>query len=128
MSTQYNINKYVFGIDGFGLPFCDTILSATLAANTDTTVTVPGSSSVVEPTAGVPKFIAIFKYTAAEDVFVALNQTAAVPAGDTFAATTSEQNPNGKYVKAGDVIHFFTAASDVNVTVSLYSLTGIFQG
>lgn len=128
MTTQYNINKYVFGIDGFGLPFCDTIYSATLAATTDTTITIPGSSSVEEPYAGIPKYIVIFQYTPGKDVYVALNQAAAAPAGATFAATTSEQNPSGKYVKAGDVIHFYTADANVHVTVSIYSLTGIFQG
>ena len=125
MTTQYNVYKYVQGVNGYGLPFCDTIYSATLDASTDTTVTVPGASSMFEPAAGVPKYMAVFAYTADEDVFVAVNQTAAVPAGASFAATGSEQNPKAKYVKAGDVIHVYTAASDVNVSIAFYALSGI---
>jgi len=128
MTTQYNIDKYVDGINGFGLLFCDTIFSVTLDTSSDTTFTVPGVSSVGEPYSGIPKYIVIFKYTADEDVFVALNQMAAVPVGDTFAATGSEQNPEGKYVQAGDVIHFITAASDVSVTASVYSLSSVYTG
>ena len=125
MTTQYNVYKYVQGVNGYGLPFCDTIYSTTLDASTDTTVTVPGVSSVSEPFAGIPKYLAVFEYTADEDVFIAVNQTASAPAGNTFAAVGSEQNPKAKYVKAGDVIHALTAASDVNVTVSFYALSGI---
>lgn len=125
MTTQYNINRYVQGINGFGLPFCDTILSATLDANTDTTLTIPGASSVPIPTSQPANFIAVFEYTAAKDVFVAVNQDAATPAMATFTASTSEQNPAGKYVRAGDVLHFITTQSNVNVTVSIYSLLGI---
>ena len=128
MTTLYNMNKYVQGVNGFGLLFTDTNYSVTLTASADTTVTVPGAGSVYEPTSGIQKFIAVLSYTSGEDVFVALNNTAAVPAGNTFGASTSEQNPQAKYVKAGDVLHFITAASSVNVTVSFFSLTGILQG
>ncbi len=128
MTTQYNINTYLHGINGFGLQFCDTIYSATLAANTDTTVTIPGLSSIGEPYSGNPKYAVLFNYTSGHDVFVALNQTAAVPAGSSLALTGSEQNPQGKFVQAGDVIHLITADSNVNVSVSIYSLTGISQG
>jgi hypothetical protein len=54
-------------------------------------------------------------------VFVAVNATAQVPAAGTFGATTSEQNPSAKKVKAGDVLHFFST-STANVTVAFYSV------
>ena len=42
MATLYNVNKNFQGINSFGTNFCDESYSATLAANTDTSLTVPG--------------------------------------------------------------------------------------
>ncbi|MFN3786719.1 MAG: hypothetical protein ACK4RS_07755, partial [Thiothrix sp.] len=59
-------------------------------------------------------------------VWVALNATAAVPAGTTFAATTSELISDNhalcREVRSGDVLHFFTATATTNVSVVLYAL------
>jgi hypothetical protein len=122
MATNYNIDKTKNGVNGFGLPFCNTIYSATLTASTDTTVAVPLTAAVGAPTATTyNKFMAVFSYTAGNDVFVALNATAAVPAGNTFAATTSELNPAGKMVKSTDVIHFYSATTP-KVTVAFYAI------
>src|SRR5580765_3095587 len=97
---QYNINPQVNGINGFGNLFCTTLYTTTLSANTDTTLTVPNSFPSGLPTSTTyNKFIAIFSYTAAKDVFVSLNNTAAVPVGNTFAASNSELNPTAKSVK-----------------------------
>jgi hypothetical protein len=46
MTTQYNINADTRGVNGFGLPFCDTVYSAKLAATTNTTLIVPGTLSL----------------------------------------------------------------------------------
>ncbi len=104
-------------VNDFGLRLSDTKYSATLAATTDTTLTVPGGS----PTS--VKYKAVIKVTA--PVWVAVNAVAAVPAGATFAATTSELiEPELEFcreVAANDVIHFFAAAT-ASVSVVLYSL------
>ena len=115
--TQYNIYSYIKGQNGFGLPFSNTAYSATLAANTDTTLTVPTGSALGAPEAtAVNKYIAVIDYSV-NNVWVALNATAAFPAGAAFATTTSELLPLGKYVKAGDVLHFISATgADVSVT------------
>jgi hypothetical protein len=101
-------------VDDFGLRFSDLSFSASLAATTDTTLTIPGSA---------PRFKALIKVDG--EVWVAVNQTAAVPAGATFASTTSEL-VNAYYhlcrdVKQGDVLHFYTATASTNVSVVLYS-------
>jgi len=122
MATNYNIDKTKSGVNGFGLPFCNTIYSVTLTASTDTTVAVPLTSAVGAPTATTyNKFMAVFSYSSGKDVFVALNATAAVPAGNTFAAATSELNPTAKMVKSTDVIHFYSASTP-SITVAFYAI------
>jgi hypothetical protein len=122
MATNYNIDKTKSGVNGFGLPFCNTIYSVTLTASTDTTVAVPLTSAVGAPTATTyNKFMAVFSYSSGKDVFVALNATAAVPAGNTFAAATSELNPTAKMVKSTDVIHFISASTP-SITVAFYAI------
>jgi hypothetical protein len=118
----------------FAQQFCDTCYSVTLSATTDTSLTVPGTTLMGVLTSynkdpvdnGNNKVRAIIRSSAASNVWVALNATAAVPAGNTFATTTSEL-VNGDYAIArdvivGDVIHFYTAASNVVVSVSFYAL------
>lgn len=101
----------------FGLTFSNMKYSATLAATTDTTLTVPGAA---------PRYKALIKVGVDAEVYVALNETAAVPAGGSFAATGSEMVPvNGELcreVKAGDVLHFYTADATTDVSVVFYGL------
>jgi hypothetical protein len=100
-------------VDDFGLRFSDLKYSATLAATTDTTFTVPGNS---------PRYKAIIKCSAG--VWVAHNAVAAVPVGATFQPTTSELASGAvlcREVKAGDVLHFF-CATPAPVSIVLYSL------
>lgn len=125
MTTNYNTDWNKRGVNGFGAQFSDTIYSATLKAATDTTVAVPLTAAVGAPTATTfNKFLAVIACTQDVDVFMALNATAAVPAGVNFAATTSELIPNGyiaKMVKSTDVIHFISAGTP-SVTVSFYAI------
>ncbi len=104
-------------IDDFGFRFADLKYSASLAATTDTTLTIPG-------TAG--KYKAVIKVENNGLVWVALNATAAVPGSASFAATTSELITDAKSlcreVKAGDVLHFYTATANTDVSVVLYAL------
>lgn len=120
-----NMVRDVSGAVTYGLPFSNNIYSATLTANTDTTLTVPYIDAMGNATlngTALPNIMAIISWTQGNDLFVALGATAAAPAGASFASTTSEQNPAVKYVQGGQVMHFKTASTGVNVTVSFYSL------
>lgn len=94
--------------------------SATIAATTDTTLTVPSNFK---------NWIAYFSVEPAKSVWLAVNATAAAPAGATFAATTSEllttntQLPTARLVNAGDVLHFFSQSGTANVGVIFYAIT-----
>lgn len=104
----------------------DTIYSATLAATTDTTLTVPTASDLGGTNTSVNNYlVARIRKTPAKDIWFAVNATAAVPAGASFAATTSEllnDNVCEYKVKSGDVLHFYTAASSAVVSVAFYWL------
>lgn len=104
-------------IDDFGLRFADLKYSASLAATTNTTLTIPSNA---------PSYKAVMKVKENGIVWVALNKTAAVPAGATFAVTDSELINDAKSlcreVKAGDILNFYTATASTDVSVVLYAL------
>jgi hypothetical protein len=104
-------------IDDFGSRFADLKYSATPAVTTDTTLTIPGNAQ---------RYKALIKVEGNGHVWVAINATAAVPGGAAFAATTSELVPqNGgicREVRAGDVLHFYTATANIDVSVVLYAV------
>lgn len=130
MAQQYNINKSVYGVNGYGRQFPEVIYNCRLAANTDTTFTVPGGGITGLPSNGVSAantYVLKISYespaaAANNHVFVALNQAAAAPAGNTFAAATSIINPDGLVVKAGDVVHFFAVSADIDVSIEVWPL------
>ena len=121
MTTEYNVNKYLQGVNGFGSLFCEDTFTVTLGAATEATLTVPGGSGDGSIGASVNKFLAVFSYEDANEVWVANNATAAVPAGATLAASTSELNPPAKVVKTGDVISIISAGTP-DVSIALYSI------
>lgn len=122
MATNYNIDKTKNGVNGFGLPFCNTIYSVTLSSNTDTSVAVPLTAAIGTQTAdNYNKFYAVFSYTSGANVYVALNQAAAVPAGNTFASSVSVLNPVCKQVKSTDVIHIISTGTP-SVTVEFFAI------
>ena len=134
MPTPFNMTRDIAGYNGFGLVPTDTAYSATLAINTDTTLTVPSSSTLggasyyddtvlSSKLAGHPRLIAIIVSTPGSSVWVAKNTAATVPAGATFAATASALNPSAYEVKGGDVLHFICASANVDVSVRFYWLT-----
>jgi hypothetical protein len=106
--------------DDFGLNFSNQIYSVTLTASASTALTMPGTA---------PRFRVVIKASADATVYAALNATATVPAGSTFAATSSELIPvNGvmcREVWGTDVIHFITAGTSDSVTISLYSVQSV---
>ena len=126
MSTIYKLQKDVAGYNGFGLPFSDQKFSASLAVTTDTTLTVPSSGAIGAPLNQVNRFLALIQVEANATVWAALNATAAVPVGASFAATTSDLIIGGEYyareVKAGDVLHFLAPVAATDIQVSFYAL------
>lgn len=126
MATKFAMTRDINGYNGFGLSFTDTAFSTTIAASTDTSVTVPSIDSIggaSTPEGASPRLIAVFTFDPGQSVWVALNATASVPAGASFSATSSELNPAAREVKGGDVIHFISATANVNCWVGFYWLT-----
>jgi len=125
-STQYKLQKDVAGYNGFGLQVSNQKYSASLAITTDTTLTVPSTGSIGAPLDTVNKFLALIQVEANLSVWMAVNATAAVPAGSTFAATTSELIIGGEYfareVKAADVLHFIAPVAGTDISVVFYAL------
>lgn len=127
MTTLYKLQKDVEGFNGFGLPVSDQKYSATLTASTDTTLTAPSGVAIGAPVSTANnRFLAIVQVEYGEEAWMAVNATAAVPAGATLAATTSELIVGGQYfarqVNGGDVLHFITSGTDVDISVVFYSL------
>ena len=126
MATQYKLQKDVAGYNGFGLQFCDQKWSASLAITTDTSLTVPTNGAMGQALNSVNKWLAIIQVEANLSVWFALNATAAVPAGSSFALTTSDLIIGSEYygveVKAGDVMHFFAPTAGTDILVKFYAL------
>ena len=125
-STMYKLQKDVAGYNGWGLNVSNQKYSASLAITTDTSLTVPSTGAIGSPLNQVNRFIAIIQVEANLSVWFALNATAAVPVGSTFAATTSELIIGGEYfareVKAADVMHFIAPTAGTDISVVFYAL------
>jgi len=124
MSTNYNVDRSKYGVNGYGLPCCDTIYSATLTANTDTSVAVPSISAMGTPGQTLNKFYAVITCTPSIDTYYCINATAAKPAGNAFASVTSALIPKGyiaKLVKTGDVLHFISNGTP-SITIEFYTV------
>lgn len=111
MSTLLSFGRDVQGYNAYApMPSTDTY-SATLAANTPVSVTVPSNHQV---------WIASFNYTPGASVYVDFTgAVAAPPAGSTLAATTSTLNPGQRTVLAGQNISVISDAA-VSVVIELY--------
>lgn len=110
---------------GFWLPICSNTYTATLTINTDTLFTVPGG---LPPTSAGTQgnFGAVITHTDGAEIYMALGAIAAVPAGASFAASTSKllntTFPELVIVSTGDVLHFICASASKSVCVALYPL------
>lgn len=113
--TPFNMTRDINGFNGFGLPFSNKAYSALLLADDEITLTVPETGN-----ANYPNLFALFTFQAGSFVWVALNASATRPLG-AFSQTNSEQNPQGRYVKSGDVLHFITANDQVEMGVIFYA-------
>jgi len=116
----YNTIAAAHGVNGFGSFLGDTQVSSTLGAGVEATFTVPSTTSM-GGMAMDSNYMAVFSYEPAKKVWVAVNATAAVPAGNTLVATASILNPSAKIVKAGDIIHVISAAA-ADVGIEFYQI------
>lgn len=114
----------------FGQQYSDQIYSATLTAATNTTLTVPGGGimgaiSSFGGSGNKNKVMAVIRTTG--NVWVAINQTADVPAGASFAKDTSELVTNtldkAYLLNVGDVINFFSVTGTTpSISVAFYAM------
>lgn len=113
MTTRLNFGSDINGKNAFGPPISSDIYTASLTNGSEQTFTVPSDSQ---------EWLASFSYQAGTVNWVAINNTASVPAGATFASANSVLNPGVLKVFAGDVIHVVTATATSEISVSLYSI------
>lgn len=112
-------------INDFGQFQSNNIYSASLSASTDTILTVPNLVTIGDTwTKANRTVLAIVRVKYDAEVYMAVNNTATVPAGASFAATDSElvePHPGiGRVVKEGDELHFITPDASTGVTVLFY--------
>jgi hypothetical protein len=109
--TMLNFGRDIQGFNAYAPVQSALKYSAELTSLNNDSITVPGTSQ---------QWIAAFSYQPGTNVWVSVNDTAEVPAGATFAVTTSELNPAPRLVQAGDVIDFITDNATAEVGVMLY--------
>lgn len=112
--TQLNFGRDVQGMNAYAPAPSDLKYSATLTNGSATHITVPNSSQ---------NWIVAFAYQPGSDIWVDFSgATAAVPAGATLAATTSELLPGQRKVAGGSNISVITANSTADIGISLYAV------
>jgi hypothetical protein len=114
MPVKMNMTRDVSGFNAFGLVPTDFMYTGVLGTG-DAAQSITVSSAFP-----YENYLAVFSYTPGANVFVSVNDTAAIPSGN-LALDTSELNPSARQVKAGDSISLINAdAADVYATVLLY--------
>jgi hypothetical protein len=124
LPLDYNVNAFTKGVNGFGRkpPVQGYVYSITIAASTEKNFTVPSTSAMgAINSSNTPSFLAIFSYKPATEFWIAINATAAVPTGSSWATDTAELNPSAYIVKAGDTISAISASGG-DISVALYSV------
>lgn len=120
---NFNTNLALNLFNDFGSQFAGSTstYSANIAATTDTTLVVPTGTGKGKANDTHAKILARFRYQAGTTVFVANNVSAQPSLTGSFAANASIINPECKEVKAGDTLHFYSAAT-ANITVEFFAI------
>ena len=133
MTTNYNADRTGNGVNGWSRQFSDTVFSAVIGANTNSTIAVPLTAAMGAVTAtSKNKFYALITCTPAElathDTFVALNTAAVLPVapavGVVLNRVSSIMIPEDglcMLVKSGDVLNFISAGTP-NIVVEFYAV------
>lgn len=99
------------------LPFSDQTYQVALAANTELTVTIPGTNANL--------YRCEFSYSYDADVWVGFNTTAVVPPAGAITTVTNESlelRPSVRYVRGGDVLSFISSSIVGDAGFSLLAL------
>lgn len=113
MTTIFNMTRDINGFNGFGLEFADDNQKTTLAVGVEQHFTVSSNYST---------WLAVFSFEPGSSVWVANNETAAVPSGS-FSSTDSQLNPSARKVFGGDVLSFISNNTTAEIGVSLYAIS-----
>ncbi len=111
MTTDFLLGKDINGNVDYSLQPSDKKYSFTLVGSSLTAITLPSS---------VPSWKVVFSYEPGAKIWVAYgDDDAEVPAGATIEETTSELNPNVRYLNAGTRISFISndTASEVGFMI-----------
>lgn len=114
--TRFLMTKDINGLNAYGLADSNSKFQTILTASTEQTLIVPETSDSI-----YNKVVAVFSFQPGSYVWYAVNDTATLPSG-AFTDTTSEQNPQVRYVKPGDVLHFITRSITSEVGVMFYAV------
>jgi len=118
MSTELSFGRDMQGYNTYSPQFSTDIYTATLAASTAESITVPSK---------YPTWIMYVRIQPNGWCWISRTTTAAVPAGGSFASAKSELITGTveykRLVYAADVISFITPNTTCDISVSLYNVS-----
>lgn len=112
IKTKFFLTRDINGFNGFGLNPSNYIEEVQLLANAEQHFTVSSQNA---------NWLAIFSYDPGMRIFVAYNNTAAVPT-TTFAAGVSDLLPTALKVQGGSKLSFITPDTAAYTVVKFYAL------
>lgn len=114
MTVALKFGRDANSFNAFAPKPSDIKYSVTLALNTATSITVPGTDEV---------YCVSFRYQPSAAVWVdTTGATASDPAGSTLASTTSELNPSSLTLSAGDTISIISSVATSQVSIVMWRI------
>jgi hypothetical protein len=118
-TTKLNLARDVQGYNLQSMKFPTDIFTSTVPEASSIAVTTPSNFE---------NWLAVISPQYGSEIWVALNTAATVPAGNTFASSTSVLlNPYYPFtfafqVVAGDTLNFYSVGATADVSVAFYAL------